>query len=67
MPINIRHMATEKLVHLQKKAIEQALKETEGNRTKTASILGISVRTVRNWIQKFHLAEKYPYRRGRQM
>jgi hypothetical protein len=39
---------------------ERALDEFDGNRTHAAASLGISVRTMRNWIKRFNLAGKYP-------
>ena len=57
---------SKRLSEIRKKAVERALTETKGNRTKAADILGISVRTVRNWIKKYGLGEKFPYQRGRQ-
>lgn len=55
-----------KIAHMRKRATERALVETGGNRTRAADILGVSVRTVRNWIKKYELGEKFPYQRGRQ-
>lgn len=54
-----------KIEQMLKKEAEKALGQAEGNRTKAAEILGVSVRTVRNWIKKFNLSEKYPFKRGR--
>lgn len=39
---------------------ERALEEFDGNRTHAAASLGISVRTMRNWIKRFNLGGKYP-------
>ncbi len=40
----------------------QTLQETKGNKTHAAKILGISVRTMRNWCHRFKLTEYiYPY------
>jgi len=39
---------------------EKALTKHHGNRTHAAHDLGISIRTLRNWIAKFHLAKRYP-------
>jgi transposase len=55
-----------KIVQMQKRATEKALTETGGNRTRAAEILGVSVRTVRNWIRRYELGLKFPYQRGRQ-
>jgi transcriptional regulator with PAS, ATPase and Fis domain len=55
-----------KIVTMHKKATERALVAAHGNRTKAAKLLGVSVRTVRNWIKRYHLEAKYPYQRGRQ-
>ncbi|CAD7772803.1 Regulatory protein AtoC [Candidatus Methanoperedenaceae archaeon GB50] len=41
------------LKEMEKKLIAQALKETEGNRTRAAKILGISVRTLRNKLNEY--------------
>lgn len=37
-----------------------ALRETRGNRTHAAALLGVSLRTIRNWIKKHDLRAKYP-------
>jgi transcriptional regulator with PAS, ATPase and Fis domain len=55
-----------KIVNMRKRITEKALTQTGGNRTKAADILGVSVRTVRNWIKKYDLGAKFPYQRGRQ-
>lgn len=39
---------------------EEALKKFDGNRTHSAASLGISVRTMRNWIRRFNLQDKFP-------
>lgn len=39
---------------------ENALRECDGNRTHAAAFLGISVRTMRNWIKRFNLETKFP-------
>lgn len=41
------------LKEMEKKLIAQALKETGGNRTRAAEILGISVRTLRNKLNEY--------------
>lgn len=46
-----------KLKDVEKELIIDALKKTGGNRTKSAKILGISVRTLRNKINKYGLKE----------
>lgn len=39
-----------------------ALERAEGNRTLAAEILGINLRTLRNWIRKMRLAKRFPAR-----
>jgi DNA-binding NtrC family response regulator len=41
------------LDHLQKQAIQAALRQTAGNRTQAAAALGISIRTLRNKLQEY--------------
>lgn len=43
----------------------KALKLSSGSRTIAAQKLGISVRTVRNWIARFKLNTDYPAIRGK--
>lgn len=43
------------LEELEKKVIINTLKKVKGNRTKAAEILGISVKTIRNKIKKYHI------------
>jgi DNA-binding NtrC family response regulator len=38
---------------LEKQAIRAALRQTEGNRTQAAALLGISIRTLRNKLQEY--------------
>jgi two-component system response regulator FlrC len=38
---------------MEKEAILETLKQTGGNRTQTAKILGISVRTLRNKLKEY--------------
>lgn len=42
-----------RLDELEKQAIQAALKQTDGNRTRAASLLGISIRTLRNKLQEY--------------
>jgi DNA-binding NtrC family response regulator len=42
-----------RLDELEKQAIAAALRQTEGNRTKAAAALGISIRTLRNKLQEY--------------
>jgi DNA-binding NtrC family response regulator len=42
-----------RLDELEKHAIRAALRQTEGNRTKAAVALGISIRTLRNKLQEY--------------
>ncbi len=45
-----------RLDEMEKQAIQAALKQTGGNRTKAASLLGISIRTLRNKLQEYKQA-----------
>lgn len=42
---------------IKKEVLRQALVYHGGNRTKTAAALGLSIRTLRNWIRKFGTKE----------
>ena len=44
------------LAELEKQAIRAALQQTDGNRTRAASLLGISIRTLRNKLQEYRVA-----------
>lgn len=48
---------TGKLKDAEKDMIVDALRKTEGNRTKAAKMLGISVRTLRNKIKEYGLKD----------
>lgn len=50
---------------LKKKRLCNALKKVSGNRTLAAEALGVSVRTIRNWINKFDLSKQFPPVHGR--
>jgi DNA-binding NtrC family response regulator len=41
------------IAELEKQAIKAALRQTEGNRTQAAGLLGISIRTLRNKLQEY--------------
>ena len=41
------------IAELEKQAIRAALQQTEGNRTRAAGLLGISIRTLRNKLQEY--------------
>ena len=43
------------LEEMERKLIQHTLQKVNGNRTKAAKILGVSVRTIRNKIKKYHL------------
>jgi DNA-binding NtrC family response regulator len=38
----------------------RALQYTDGNRTEASKLLGVSVRTLRNWINKYSLTRSFP-------
>lgn len=44
------------IAELEKNAIRQALQQTQGNRTQAATLLGISIRTLRNKLQEYREA-----------
>lgn len=46
---------TEKMSLAEKVIIQEALRETDGNRTKAAKLLGISLRTMRYKVKKYNL------------
>lgn len=48
--------AVHTIAEVEKQAIKTALKHTDGNRTKAADILGISIRTLRNKLQEYRAA-----------
>ena len=41
------------IAELEKRAIREALRKTAGNRTQAATLLGISIRTLRNKLQEY--------------
>jgi DNA-binding NtrC family response regulator len=45
------------LVEIEKQAILDTLRQTEGNRTEAARVLGISDRTLRDKIRRYRQAE----------
>jgi len=52
---NIFHPGEITLEEMERKLIEKTLEKTGGNRTKTAEMLGVTVRTIRNKIKKYQL------------
>ena len=46
----------------EKNLIEEALRQTNGNKAKAAEALGISTRTLYRKIEKFSLSEPEPFR-----
>jgi DNA-binding NtrC family response regulator len=46
--------------HCLESLTRQALIRTDGNRTEAAKLLGVSIRTLRNWINKFKLKDEFP-------
>jgi DNA-binding NtrC family response regulator len=48
--------ATQTIAEMEKQAILRTLKQTGGNRTRTADALGISIRTLRNKLQEYREA-----------
>jgi transposase len=51
--------------HLKEMTI-QAITRTQGCRKAAAKVLGISIRTLRNWINRFELRDKVPPAHRRQ-
>lgn len=45
---------------MHRNAVIWALRQKKGNRTHAAKLLGISVRTLRNWIKKFKIEGHIP-------
>lgn len=45
---------------IHKRWTRRALKYSRGNRTHAADYLGVSLRTIRNWIKRFDLAREFP-------
>jgi DNA-binding NtrC family response regulator len=58
-------LAGRRLEEIEAEAIRSTLALTDGSRTRTAELLGISVRTLRRRIQQLGLAEDIPARPGR--
>lgn len=56
---------TGQIDELKRKRLKTVLRKVKGNRTFAAEQLGVSVRTVRNWINKFDLLSEYPPVRGK--
>jgi DNA-binding NtrC family response regulator len=54
-----------KFEQLVKGILENELLLNNGNRMKTARTLGISVRTIRNWIKKYKIKSQSEYKRYR--
>lgn len=55
---------TKTLLEIKKDALIRAMAVAGGNRTKAAEILGVSIRSIRNWILEFGLSEIFPARVG---
>ncbi len=53
----MRQPLPDELAELEKRRIEEALNETEGNQTKAAELLGISRRTLIHKMEKHGLKE----------
>jgi transcriptional regulator with PAS, ATPase and Fis domain len=45
---------------MKKLKLQHALRKLKGNRTHAARELGVSVRTIRTWIDKFDLKKQFP-------
>jgi len=54
-PVSVTDSAggVQTIAELEKQAIRAALRQTDGNRTQAASLLGISIRTLRNKLQEY--------------
>lgn len=57
MPVDLKTYSVEENL---KKLTRAALTQTCGNRTEASILLGISLRTLRNWMRKWDLAKEFP-------
>jgi len=51
---------------IHKSVTAKALERFQGSRHKAAKAMGISIRTLRNWVHKFGLDAAFPSKPGRQ-
>ena len=56
-PVALAEAPIRSLGEIEKKAILDTLVATEGNRTKAAELLGISIRTLRNKLNEYRIDE----------